>query len=402
MRRLVGLRPGRAALGAALGAVLAVVVVLAAAGAAGATGGAAAAAPPVAPAAHLGAVPASGSIVVVRRSGGHDSLWSVDPVTTTATELVALPFRPARVELAPGGRLLAFLSMAAVPKVVVYDTHTGTLHTWSLAARGVKVVDSLAWVSSTKLLVAGKPTHGFAFYPYTDRLYVLNAVTGASRRFGTLAGTEPTVTPSKALLVYVRFIAGGRVAKGSPVHWVVERLYRLKLAAGAKPHLIGSAKYPNAYDIRRFFEPRLARDGAYLITSTTGSDPTVRYIVRASVTGKAVTKVDTMVGHTTAWSSLGDQVAFWGMPPADEGSTTVLYVYHTAEKSLSHSSKLSNVAVTGLGWSSDDALLAYSLIGTGSADFAPDLSELWTLDPASLAAPTDLGAGGLPVFMPAK
>jgi len=377
MRRLVGLRPGRAALGAALFAVLAVVVVLAAAGAAG-------------------------SIVVVRRSGGRDSLWSVDPVSKSPTELVALPFRPARVELSPGGLRLAFLSMTAVPKVVVYDTHTGVLHTWSLAARGVKVVDSLAWTSSTTLVVAGKPTHGFAFYPFADRLYLLNAVTGASRRFGTLAGTEPTATPSKALLVYVRFIDGGRVAKGSPVRSVIERLYRLKLAAGAKPHLIGSAKYPNAYDIRRFYEPRLSRDGAYLITSTTGSDPTVRYAIRASLTGKAVRTVGTMVGHTTAWSRLGDQVAFWGMPPADEGSTTVLYVYHTAVKSLRHSSKLSNVAVTGLGWSSDDALLAYSLVSTGSADFAPDMSELWTLDPASLAAQTDLGAGGLPVFMPSK
>ena len=397
MRSLVGSRALRAARGAVIGAALAVAIVLAAVGVAGAAGGAAS--PATAPTAHFGIVlPASGSIIVVRRSAGSDALWSVDPVSKAATELVPLSFRPSRVEQSPGGQRLAFLTTAAEPRVVVYNTHTGALHTWSLAARGVKAVDSLAWLTSTKLVVAGRPSHGFRFYPFTDRLYVLNAATGASKRYDNLIGTEPTVAPGKRL-VYVRLSDGGPVAKGSPVRRVIERLYSLRLVAGAKPRLIGSVKYPDAYDIRHFYQPRLSRDGAYLITSTTGSDISVRYTVRAAATGKALKTVSTTIGHTTAWSSLGDQVAFWGMP-GDSATAAVLYIYHAATHTLSHSGDIANSAVTGLGWSSDDSLLAYSLVNTGGMAFAADESELWTLDPASLASQNDLGKGGLPVFMP--
>jgi hypothetical protein len=401
MHSLVGLRAGRKALGAALGAALAVTAVLTVSvAAAGASGAPAAAAPADVPAAHLGGTAVS-RIVVVRRSAGQDSLWSVDPLTGTPTPLVALPFRPARVEQSPGGRRLAYLPMAAGPRVYIYDTHTGTLVSRSLAARGVKVVDSLSWLSSTKLLVAGKSTPGRAFYPFGDRLYVLSAATGASARYRRLAGTEPSVAPGAALLVYVHLSDGGRVSSGSPVRWVVERLYRLKLVAGAKPHLIASVKYPNAFDIRRFRDPRLSHGGSYLITSTTGSDISVRYTVRSTTTGKVRTTVSTTLAgrDATAWSTTGNRVAFWGMPPADSTSTTRLFVYHAGLDSLSRTGKLLKVAVTGFAWSSDDLLLAYSVRGRNSAD---DVAELFTIDPASLSSSlsTVLGAGSMPVFVP--
>jgi hypothetical protein len=402
MRSLIGSRFGRAVLGVGLGAALAVaVVVLGAAGVAGASGAPAGAAVASVSAANSGAIPAPGSIVVVRRSAGHDSLWSVDPVSATATRLVALPFRPARVEQSPGGRRLAYLPTTAGPKVYVYDTHTGTLLSRSLAARGVKVVDSLTWLSSTKLLVAGKSTRGATSYPFTDRLYVLNAVTGASARYRKLAGTEPSVAPAAALLVYVHLSEGGHVSSGSPLRWVFERLYRLKLVSGAKPHLIGSVKYASGYDVRRFHDPRLSLDGKYLITSTTGSDISVSYMVRSAATGKARRTVNTELAgrEATAWSSLSDRVAFWSMPLADNTNTTQLLVYKPAGNVLSHSAKLSKVAVTGFAWSANDALLAYSLRGFNSLD---DVAELWTIDPTTLSSstPTDLGAGSMPVFVP--
>ena len=400
MHSLASPRAGRTGLGAVLGAALTVAIALLFSAAAGA-GGAPTAAASATTANHSVTTPASGSIVVVRRSAGHDSLWSVDPVTKTATKLAALPFRPARVEQSPGGRRLAYLPTAAGPKVYVYDTHTGMGHTWSLAARGVKVVDSLAWLSSTKLLVAGKSTHGFAFYPFSDHLYVLNAATGASKRYGRLAGTEPSVAPAAARLVYVHFSDGGRVASGSPMRWVIERLYRLKLVSGAKPHLIGSVKYSNDVGILRFHDPRLSRDGKYLITSTSGSDISVSYMVRSAATGKAIKTVSTELlgSDVTAWSNLSDRVAFWSMPLADNTDTTQLLVYKPVGNVLSHSAKLSKVAVTGFAWSANDALLAYSLRGFNSLD---DVAELWTIDPTTLSSstPTDLGAGSMPVFVP--
>ena len=209
MHSLVGLRAGRRTLRAGLGAglvavlALAVLLVASAAGASGAPTPPVAPVAPVAPVSPAGAtaapfgiiVPAPGNIIVVQRAAGQDALWSVDALTKTSTKLIDLPFRPARVEQSPGGRRLALLPQTAGPVVYVYDTHTGTLVSRSLAALGVKVVDSLTWLSSTKLLVAGKRTAGFAFYPFADRLYVLNAATGAAARYRGLRGTEPTVAP---------------------------------------------------------------------------------------------------------------------------------------------------------------------------------------------------------------
>ena len=86
-------------------------------------------------------VPAPGSLIVVRRIAGEDSLWSVDPGTAMVSQLTTLPFRPASVTQSPGGRRLAYLPMSTGAAVYVYDISTNTLVKRSLAGRGVKVVD---------------------------------------------------------------------------------------------------------------------------------------------------------------------------------------------------------------------------------------------------------------------
>ena len=415
MRSLVGRRAGKAILGGGLGAAIALTVVVIFS--TGVTWGAGASPSPVPPApappappapaavpasAPRGIVlPSAGSIVVVRRSAGQDSLWSVDPVTKVAAQLVTLPFRPSSVEASPDGRRLAYLPSSVGPKVYVYDTKTGTLVSRSLAARGVKVVDSLTWLTKTKLLVAGKKTPGLAYYPFTDRLYTLSATTGASASYRGMPGTEPSASPTAARLVFVRFSKGGLVSSGSPLHWIIERLYRVKLAAGARPRLIGSAKYPGGLDIRRFNDPRLSPDGGWVISSTTGSDISVSYMVRSATTGKVRQRLNTTLAgrDATAWSNHGDRVAFWSMPPADDTTTMRLIVYTVASDTQKASPKVSSQAVTGFSWSSNDALLAYSARGLMSAD---DNAELWTIDPSSLALSSrvDLGKGSMPVFLP--
>ena len=403
MRDPVGPKVSRS-LGAAAAAVAVAIVLLVATAAAAASGPAAAGTGGTAASAsatHFGIiVPASGDIVAVRRNAGQDSLWSIDPATKTGSQLVTLPFRPASVAQSPGGRRLAYLPMSAGPKVYVYDIKTGILVSRSLSARGVKVIDSLTWLTSTKLLVAGKTTAGRAFYPFADRLYVLDAVSGASSRFRKLSGTEPSVAPAGTLLVYVRLSDGGPVGSGSPMRFVIERLYRLKLAAGTTPHLLATAKYPDGLDIRRFHDPRLSQRGSYLISSTTGSDISVSYMVRsASGVVRRTVKTALAGSAATAWSNHGNHVAFWSMPLADNTDTTRLLVYSPASDLLRHSDKLSKVAVTGLAWSSSDDLLAYGLRGFNSLD---DVAELWTIDPStlSLSSAQDLGAGSLPVFVP--
>jgi hypothetical protein len=399
MRGLIGLKADRTSLAVAFAAALAVMLLfgVTVAGAHSASGAATSARVLDV---QVGVTPAPGTIVVVRRSAGQDSLWSVDPVSKAATELLSLPFRPERVVRSPGGARLAYLPTTAGPYVYIYTTTTGVLHRWSLAARGVREVDSLAWLSSSKLLVAGKSTPGYAFYPYRDRLYAFSVTSGRSSRFRDLAGTEPTVSPADARLVFVRFTRGGRVASGSPLHWVTEQLFRLKLASATKPRMLLSGRYADGYDIRLFNDPSLSADGRYLVTSTTGSDISVSYMVRSAATGKALRTIHTeLAGHdATAWSNAADQVAYWTMT-GNSSLSSELHVYDTASATTVSSSGLASVAVSGFAWSSDDALLAYSLRGLASAD---DQGELWTIDPSSLSAASaiDLGAGGMPVYVP--
>ena len=408
MRSLGGLRADRVVLAVALGVALARAVLLATAGAAGATDGSVVASPASAPITHLGAAAPAGSIVAVRPGRGPDSLWSIDPLTASATQLVALPpsyrpsARPSCVAVSPGAVRLAYLTFTLGPTVTVYDTQTGALSTWSLAARGVKYVDSLAWASSTRLLVAGRAGHRLSFFPVSDRIYSLNAVTGASHLFAGLSGTEPTVAPAVARLVYVHLRISGPVPRrylpswNRGAHWVVERLYSLRLVNGAKPRLIASARYISGPFVRRFQDPQLSPDGAYLMTLADDlPNLNPHYTVRSAVSGKARTTIALYSSDLLpTWSSRGDQVAFAGTQLDDRSRSVTLFVCSAPTRAMHHSAALDSTSATGLGWSSDGGSLAYSLQGRGEAE------ELFTVDPATLSLSTDLGSGSLPVFMP--
>ena len=189
------------------------------------------------------------------------------------------------------------------------------------------------------------------------------------------------------------------MASGSPLHWVIERLYRVKLAAGAKPHLLASVKYADDFDIRAFHDPRLSPSGAYVITSTTGSDISVHYTVRSAATGKVRRTVNTELPGRDV-----DRLEQPGRPRR--------ILEHAARRQHGHHQLIifnptTNAAarlrqaVAGRGHRPclvvDDALLAYSLRGLQAAD---DVAELWTIDPATFGAQTDLGPGSFPVFMP--
>ena len=338
-------------------------------------------------------------IIVVRRAGGKDSLWRVSPTDASATKLVNLPFRPARMLASPDGTRIAVLPSAVGAKIYVYNVVHSKLAALSFASRGIKQLDGVTWLSSTKLLVSGSSSAQPTGYPLADRLYSVTTTSGTPAAFRGLHGTEPSAAPGAKRLVYVRLRDGGPDAAQPGSRFVVESLMSLKLFAGSKPQVIGNVRYVNSLDIRRFHDPGVSADGTYVVTSTTGSDISVSYMVRAVATGKAVrTKNTTLAGRdATAWSHAGDKVAFWGMPPAGSTSRTDVYVYNAGAKVLTTDGPFSKVAVAGFAWAPDDSLLAYSLRSLGHAD---DQGHLWTIDPGTSATPTDLGQGGLPVWLP--
>lgn len=340
----------------------------------------------------------AGSIVVVRREAGRDALWRVAPADGAATKLVDLTFRPSRVEASPDGARVALLPTALGAGVYVCDVANATVKALSLAPRGVRRVDSLTWLSPTRLLVAGSASATRVAYPFNDRLYSLNVVTGASASFRDLRGTEPSAAPAAARLVYVRLVDAGPAPNQPGARLVSERLVSLRLASGTTPRVIARTRYVDQLDIRGYRDPRVSPGGRFVITSTTGSDVSVRYAVRWVTTGNALfTKATTLAGrNATAWRPQGGKVAFWGMPPAGSMTKTRLYVYDVSARKLTATAPFSNVAVTGISWS-PGTQIAFALRGLMAAD---DVATLWTVDPAVAASAAQLGAGSLPVWLP--
>ena len=342
---------------------------------------------------------ATGSIIVVQRAGTQDSLWSVSPAGAGAAKLIDLPVRPARMVGSPDDGKIAILPAPGRARIYVYDIAAAKLTALSFAPRGVRRIHGLTWLSSTKILVSATKSTRVTKYPLSDRLYTIRTTGGKPVAFRRLRGTEPSAAPGAARLLYVRFRDAGRNPADPQSRLVVEDLMSLKLAPGSKPRVVKHARYPDSFDIRRFRDPDVSPNGKYVVSSTTGSDVSVTYAVRRVATGKLVRAKRTTLGprDRTAWSHGSDRVAFWGMPPSGNMQTAALYVCEVASAKVTREGLFSKVAVAGLAWAPDDALLASALRARRGG---VDDGRLWTVEPGVPAAPTDLGEGSLPVWVP--
>jgi hypothetical protein len=341
---------------------------------------------------------ATGTIIVVKRAGTQDSLWSVSPAGAGATKLIDLPFRPGRMVGSPDHGKIAILPSPGRARIYVYDVAGAKLTALSFAPRGVRRIDGLTWLSSARILVSATKSSRVTKYPLTDRLYTITTTGGKPVAFRGLRGTEPSAAPGAARLLYVRLRDGGTAADPRS-RMVVEDLMSLRLAPGSKPHVVKHARYTDSLDIRRFRDPDVSPDGKYVVSSTTGSDVSVTYAVRRVASGRLVRAKNTTLGprDRTAWSHGSSKVAFWGMPPSGNMQSAALYVYDVASTKIRSDGPFTKVAVTGLAWAPDDSLLAYALRPRSGG---VDKGHLWTIEPGMSATPTDLGEGSLPVWVP--
>ena len=138
---------------------------------------------------------ATGSIIVVRRAGTQDSLWRVSPADAGAVKLVDLPFRPARMVGSPDAGKIAILPSPGRARIYVYDIAGAKLAALSFATLGVRSIDGLTWLSSTRILVSASTTTKVTMYPVADRLYTIAATGGKPVAFRGLRGTEPSAAP---------------------------------------------------------------------------------------------------------------------------------------------------------------------------------------------------------------
>ncbi len=330
------------------------------------------------------------SVLVVRSAGDHDALWLLAPGGGAPTAAGELPGRAGAVATSPGGASAAYLPANGSPRVWIGFGPLGP-KTISLAAAGVRRVDSLTWVDDHRLLVSGA-TRAKAS-SMQDRLYLVNVTTGKAASFRGLRGVEPYGVPALGKVVYTKLTVvrpGTAANQHSPT--IRESLRSIKLSGGTGRTVL-SETYTLRADRRSFTHPKLSSDGKWLISGTTGSDVSVTYTVREGDGLPLYTVFTAALDVTAGWDASG-RTALGGTPQWGMDQSCV-WVSEPGKGTLACTPDglLPSVMITDLAWSADGALVA------GALDWntTPQTRHVFVI-PGDLTTATDLGAGRLPVW----
>ncbi len=330
------------------------------------------------------------SVLVLRSAGDHDALWLLAP-DGTPTAAGDLPGHAGAVAVSPGGANVAYLPANRGPRVWIGFGPLGP-KTISLTGAGVRRVDSLTWVDDHRLLVSAATRSKASIYQY--RLYLVNVSTGKTASFRDLRGVEPSGVPALGKIVYTALTVvkpGTAANQNSPT--IRESLRVVKLSGGTG-RMVLSQTYVLWAGHRSFSHPKLSADGKWLVSGTTGSDVSVTYTVREGTGFPLYTVFTAALDVTAGWDGSG-RTAFAGTPrwAVDQ---SCIWVSDPGKGTLACTPDglLPGVMVTDLAWSSGGALVA----GATGWNTTPQTRHVYVL-PGGLTAATDLGTGGLPVWV---
>ena len=269
-------------------------------------------------------VPVVESVLVARSAGDHDALWLLSPLDGTPTAAGDLPGKAGSVAVSPDGANVAYLPANGGPRVWVGYGPLGP-KTISLAAAGVRRVDSFTWIDDHRLVVSGA-TRASAGY-YQDRLFLVNVTTGKTASFRDLRGTEPSAAPAVGKVAYVRLtIVKPGTAANRNVPTIRESLRVVGVAGGTGRTVIAET-YRLYADHRSFAKPRLSPDGKWLLTGQTGSDVSVTYTIRDSGIGYPLLTISTgALLSQSGWNAAG-RAAFGGTPNLTTADEACVWAY---------------------------------------------------------------------------
>ena len=354
--------------------------------------------PPARASSALSTTPAAGApvaeaVLVARSAGSHDALWLLSPADGTPSAAGELSGKAGTVAVSPDRTNVAYLPVSGGPRVWIAYGALGP-KTISLTSAGVRRVDSLTWVDDHRLLVSGV-TRATADY-YQDRLFLVNAATGKARSFRDLRGTEPYAVPALGEVVYVRLdVVRPGTAANQRTPTIRENLRMLRLSGGTG-RTIASETYRLFADHRAFAHPQLSRDGEWLLTAATGSDPSVTFAVREAAGGfPFLTLFAFSLDAQAGWDASG-RTAFAGTPSAMTMDEACVWVVDTAKGTVTRTPAglLPDLMVAGLDWSAAGDLVAGAL----SWGVSPQTRHVIVI-PGDLGSATDLGTGHLPVWV---
>jgi WD40 repeat protein len=342
------------------------------------------------------ALPATQSILVVHDSGKNDTLWLYAPDGSSATSVGTLPGHAGQVAVAPDGKNVAYMPASGNARVWIRYGALGP-RTINLHKKGLKWVHSFTWISNEKLLVSGTKK-GSAPDPYNDHLYVVNAATGKVASFRHLRGTEPSAAVEAGKVAYtaMRTLSPAIPRKGLGPK-IQESLKLLSLNGKHGGKTVDSARYRVVTDQREFSDPRLSPDADWLLYAQSGDDAYVRYTVRD--TGKLdEPRLDVSlvtIWTEAGWDPSGARAAFTGKLWTPSGYQACVWVYDTDTGVLTRTPRdlLPETVIASMTWSDDGRLV------TEADDFGEGVQRLLVMPGDDLSSITDIGEGGLPVWV---
>lgn len=334
------------------------------------------------------------SVLVVRRTAGHDALWLLSPVDGTPTAAGDLPGSAWAAAVSPDGQNVAYLPRSGAARVWI---GYGPLapRTISLAGAGVRRIDSFCWIDRGRLLVAGVKSRTASVR--LDRLYVVSAVTGKVRRFRDLYGAEPSFAPAARKVAYVKF-AVVRPTPNPNGSWptVRESLKVLSLDRAGAGRTVWREDNVAFAESRALFEPQVSTDGTRFLTKQTGSDVRVTYDVRDRYGYPQVSVFTPALVAGAGWDAAGRRTAFAGVTGDVGDPVGCVWVYDADAGSLTRTARglVPSAMIGSLAWSASGQLVANAYVGEAGSAVRHALVLA-----GDLTTCTDIGMGRLPVWV---
>jgi len=272
-----------------------------------------------------------------------------------------------QVRWSPDGRRLACVAGAwDAAKLWLADVEAGSVSEVRISSPAVVSVDSVAWLSSTELLVAGY-TVPPNFQGEVAELLLYDAETGEvggplqDGSGASLRGLSVSSSADGGRVAYVTYT--DQKANAYDMWTATERLELLDRGAGTVTKL-GSGKAYFDINARRFDEPLISPDGQAVIFRQAGSDVGTSYTV-VDANGTTVMRSKELTfpaGY--AWDPTGQRVVFTGHPADSGGGKDDYVVFYVWDMSAGGKPQrlvsYKKTMVQELSWSPDGTTIAFA------------------------------------------
>lgn len=285
---------------------------------------------------------------------------TVKPITRfTGQQIWQIAYSP------DGKRLACIAGTYRRSELWLFDAATGAARQATVHAPEIIAVDSIAWLSDQRLLVAGFTEPPKATGQNADLLVYDTGSEGFSPLTGTggvpLRGVSVSASHEGAKIAFVTYTDAKTDKYGMAT--AEERLELLDNATGAVKQL-GQNKALFDVNARAFDDPLISPTGGAVIYRRAGSDVGTSYTVVAADGSTLMPARETQLPAGYAWDPGGTKVVFTGhplKPAAGSGiGPAIFWVFDTQTRSTQVLSRYGDTMVQDLSWSPDGQSIAWA------------------------------------------